>query len=89
MEYTQTFCEPFPTVDTYAMAPLHAHDAPVLDTPNTSTTHEPFSLHYDGPLYTEINIPLPLTALPHTIIPIIVALPPLIFFILNMRSFSV
>ena len=66
MEYTPTFCEPFPTVDTDAITPLHTHDAPVLDTPNPSTTHESFSLHYDGPLYTEINIPLPHVAISST-----------------------
>ena len=59
MEYTPTICEPFPTVDTNAMTLPHDHDAPVLDTAISSTAHEPFSLHYDGPLYTEINIPLP------------------------------
>ncbi|RMZ67533.1 hypothetical protein GMOD_00001469 [Pyrenophora seminiperda CCB06] len=59
MEYTPTICEPFPTVDTSAITPLHDHDAPVLDSPDLSTTYEPFSLHYESPLYTEINIPLP------------------------------
>ncbi|KAH6841981.1 hypothetical protein CUC08_Gglean007462 [Alternaria sp. MG1] len=61
--------EAFPTFDTYSAptTPQHDHDAPIPTTSDiTATTFEPFCLQYEGPLYTEINIPLPHIPAPPT-----------------------
>ncbi|KAF1830861.1 hypothetical protein BDW02DRAFT_582534 [Decorospora gaudefroyi] len=54
MEHTtRPNCE---SLDSAPTTPQHDHEAPIL---TTTTLEEPFSLHYETPLYTEINIPLP------------------------------
>jgi hypothetical protein len=63
-DHNITSYEPFPTMDSYSAptTPQHDHDAPIptsSDIAVTPSSTEPFSLQYEGPLYTEINIPLP------------------------------
>ncbi|KAG9185399.1 hypothetical protein G6011_07943 [Alternaria panax] len=75
MDSTSHAYEAFPTFDTYSapITPQHDHDAPIpstVDIATTATTTSSselfFSVQYEGPLYTEINIPLPHIAAPQT-----------------------
>jgi hypothetical protein len=79
MEHTTHIgaCEPFPSIasilDSAPTTPQHDNDAPILAmstpiielrTPSFPTAPESFSPNYEGPLYTEINIPLPSIPIP-------------------------
>ncbi|KNG51683.1 hypothetical protein TW65_01080 [Stemphylium lycopersici] len=60
MDHTTTSHEPFPALDSAHTTPLHDADATLPQTPLSATTpDDAFSVQYEGPLYTEINIPLP------------------------------
>ncbi|KAH6870372.1 hypothetical protein BKA58DRAFT_175419 [Alternaria rosae] len=70
MDHSSPSYEPFPALDSAPTTPQHDHDAPIPTSSDIATsTSEPFSVHYEGPLYTEINIPLPRITAPRTTSP--------------------